>query len=74
MTYLYLVMRKFIGLGLVLGLVASMFVMDGNKEANSLTVESDFLLLNDDIAHAKNLVELEEKKEEGKAEELIWLN
>tara|TARA_R100000700_G_scaffold34563_1_gene42712 strand:- start:183 stop:386 length:204 start_codon:yes stop_codon:yes gene_type:complete len=67
-------MRKFIGLGLVLGLVASMFVMDGNKEANSLTVESDFLLLNDDIAHAKNLVELEEKKEEGKAEELIWLN
>ena len=67
-------MRKIIGLGLVLGLVASMFVMDGNKEANSLTVESDFLLLNDDIAHAKNLVELEEKKEEGKAEELIWLN
>ena len=61
MTYLYLVMRKFIGIGLVLGLAVSMYVVETNDngKSNSLTVESDYLLLNNDITNAENLIKLE---------------
>lgn len=68
-------MRKFIGIGLVLGLAVSMYVVETNDngKSNSLTVESDYLLLNNDITNAENLIKLEEKKEESKSEELLWL-
>ena len=66
-------MKKYIGIGLVLGLVVSMYIVDNNKETNSLTVESDYLFLNDNIKTATDLLKLEEKKEETKSENLIWL-
>ena len=67
-------MRKFIGLGLVLGLTVSLYVVEtkDNERNNTLTVESDYLLLNDEITNADNLIELE-VKEESNSEELLWL-
>ena len=55
-------MRKFIGIGLVLGLAVSLYVVEtnDNNKSNSLTVESDYLLLNDDITNADNLIKLED--------------
>tara|TARA_B100000676_G_C17555044_1_gene569322 strand:+ start:41 stop:253 length:213 start_codon:yes stop_codon:yes gene_type:complete len=69
-------MRKFIGIGLVLGLAVSLYVVEtnDNNKSNSLTVESDYLLLNDDITNADNLIKLEDTKKESKSEELLWLN
>jgi len=66
-------MKKYIGIGLVLGLVVSMYVVNNNQEVNTLTVESDYLFLNDNIKTADDLLKLEEKKEETKSEDLIWL-
>ena len=66
-------MKKYIGIGLVLGLVVSMYVVTNNQKANTLTVESDYLFLNHDIKTADDLLKLEEKKEETKSEDLIWL-
>jgi|2_EtaG_2_1085320.scaffolds.fasta_scaffold192627_1 predicted metalloprotease len=67
-------MKKYIGIGLVIGLVVSMYVVTHeNDNKNSLTVESDYLFLNDNIAKKDNLLGIEDKKEEKKTENLIWL-
>ena len=66
-------MNKFIGIGLVLGLVVSMYVVNNNERSHTLTVESDYLFLNDDIKTTDDLLEIKVKKEETKTEAFIWL-
>ena len=66
-------MNKFIGIGLVLGLVVSMYVVNNNERSHTLTVESDYLFLNDDIKTTDDLLEIKVKKEETKTEDFIWL-